>query len=807
MPLSSSLQLLVSGAILAFGLLYNKGFASEDTVWVPPGFESLAEPQETLIDVFYGGIYVTSVSAEFTPSTITIRDAEPVAERLNDIIDRAEFVELLEFPLATNSELVCKSKFSVDCGRLETTSVAVIFDRSKLKADLFIAPSLLSVKTIDQLNFLPASDSGFSLVDDFALYASSGSELDTSYNVSNITLFSYAESRLRIDSNYTPEQDFTIDTLALERERNGRDIKLGAFRTNAGNFLFMQNQQFVGGTFESSLVTRTDLEASLGNTLLVFLDSRSLVQLYKDDRLLGSRYYDTGNQELDTSTLPNGSYEVEIRITDSSGRTRTERQFYSKSSKVPPKDQPLYFIQAGRYAQSTQDSILPELLDDDFVRAGYSLRMLDNLAGNVGASWNSESTMLESGIFYQGLNSELSASLAADDDSQLGLDIRYRHRFEDGTVTLYGRHVSDSDRISDEFSQIGQQSSQVNIDATVFTRTGRWNGFVNYTEDDDTKTNESYGIRWSPPSFNWHGNWSGNVELSENRGDALFLVRISYSMRSGSWTNTANAEHRRTKAEGSRSENRFTGGLSTSWQNDRMAANQYRFNLRADHQDTDTIESSLDATSNNGSANITIKHDVDNQSWQYNGAMRTSLAMAPKAVGYGGESRSSAGFLVRIDAHHDNDTQVAVHLNGLRQTSVPANKTTFVGVSPYETYEVELIPEGNTIENISYRTRTYTLYPGNVIPIAAQLQQITVIVGRVILEDGALLENALLSGVEGLAMTDTNGVFQAEIASGTRSIQLKKGGDICDIPLPEWEDDRTVAFLGDLVCRYPQATQ
>ena len=114
----------------------------------------------------------------------------------------------------------------------------------------------------------------------------------------------------------------------------------------------MQNQQFLGATFGSSLTTRLDLELALGTTFTVFLNSRSLVQIYKDDRLLGSSYYDTGNQEINTASLPSGAYDVELRITDSSGLVRVERRFYSKNTKIPPEGEALFFIQAGQYVDT-----------------------------------------------------------------------------------------------------------------------------------------------------------------------------------------------------------------------------------------------------------------------------------------------------------------------------------------------------------------------------------------------------------------------------------------------------------------------
>jgi len=71
-------------------------------------------------------------------------------------------------------------------------------------------------------------------------------------------------------SNLTSDQGFEIDTLAFMREFQGKDYRLGLMREDANGFSFMTNERFEGVAFASSLVTRIDLEQSLGTEIKLF---------------------------------------------------------------------------------------------------------------------------------------------------------------------------------------------------------------------------------------------------------------------------------------------------------------------------------------------------------------------------------------------------------------------------------------------------------------------------------------------------------------------------------------------------------
>jgi len=65
---------------------------------------------------------------------------------------------------------------------------------------------------------------------------------------------------------------------------------------------------------------------------------------------------------------------------------------------------------------------------------------------------------------------------------------------------------------------------------------------------------------------------------------------------------------------------------------------------------------------------------------------------------------------------------------------------------------------------------------------------------------GNPLQNALLTNAEGLALTDSNGFFQAEIDANEEELLVRKNSTECTVSFPENLNDEQVFYLGTLQC-------
>ncbi|MDM7565236.1 TcfC E-set like domain-containing protein, partial [Klebsiella oxytoca] len=80
------------------------------------------------------------------------------------------------------------------------------------------------------------------------------------------------------------------------------------------------------------------------------LSRSSRVDAYRDNQLLGSFYLNGGNQKLDTSSFPSGSYTLQLKIYESNQLARTEVVPFTKTGDMTD-GHIQWFIQAGKLAE------------------------------------------------------------------------------------------------------------------------------------------------------------------------------------------------------------------------------------------------------------------------------------------------------------------------------------------------------------------------------------------------------------------------------------------------------------------------
>ncbi len=163
--------------------------------------------------------------------------------------------------------------------------------------------------------YLPPSDGGLSFLQTFnhAFSGSDESARETIQNLNALSLLSYKESAIQMSSNIDNDSNFEIDTLVARRDWQGMRYLGGYFQTINGDLRFTTETSVVGARIGTSLDTREDQRQTSGRQIQVFLQSRGDVSIFKDERLVSSRIYDAGNQILDTSELPGGSYDITLR--------------------------------------------------------------------------------------------------------------------------------------------------------------------------------------------------------------------------------------------------------------------------------------------------------------------------------------------------------------------------------------------------------------------------------------------------------------------------------------------------------------
>ncbi len=764
--------------------------------FVPPGFRELLEPQTTEVDIYYGDRYLVSSLATFTPTEITFREPDEILEHVPDLLHTDRVRAELQGPLPTNSELVCLKRNQTGCGSIEPETVDVIFDESRFRADLFIAPHLLAVRGAVDSKYLPHSSAGFSLLNLIAATINGQEGQDETYNLRNSTTLAYKETRLLAITNFTDQDDLTADTLALQREFNGRQYQAGIFRSSPANLVFVRETDFAGVNVGSSLDTRTDLDQSSGSDLQLFLDSRSRVDIFKDDRLVSTAVYETGNQIIDTSALPGGAYDIVLRITDSSGNVREEPRFYVKTHRLPPLDQMLWFVDAGELVVKQAGATLPESTGNSLFRAGIGKRLTPSFGLESGIIASEGDVLFESGFFKLGRAWEFRLNAGAGNDNEYGVNVDTRLRFGRARLHTNLRRIW----LDSAPSLIGDELTQANLNLTVpigratMNLTGRYNDRPSFTD-------RNIGLRLDFPIHEFGGSTlDTSFSLTRDNGDVFILLRARFRLTSGSWQNEISPRLHYDDLRDAPNDKGLITNISSTWQDEERYQNDVRFTMRAvDERADKTLEAEADIASNFGRTNIDTVYSTERETYSYGANFYASILANRNTFSFGGKSQARSAVVLDIDGDA-RDASFDVYVNNSFKTNARIGEQTIVSLGPYETYDMELEPRGDAIVNFDNQIKTATLYPGNVVTLAWRATRIVVAFGQVLDENGEPVGNALLEGVSGLATTDEFGLFQAELDSSTTALTARTRESECRVILPDFDATQTVVTLGELTC-------
>ncbi len=768
---------------------------------VPAGFEALMLEQTTLVDVYFAGRFLVSTLGSFTPVTVAFDSPGDIIELIPTLIDREAVLAAIEGDLDTNSEMRCYARQQTDCGLLEPDVAAVIFNTDTYRADLFINPALLSVQSSVVQKYLGPSSAGFSYFQTLnSAVTKSGSDSLTSVNARST--FSLGETSLEILSDYASNAKFNVTAMNLQRDWQGQRYQAGFVTTNASNLKFSRNTEILGLRMGSTLDTREDLRQTSGNSIQVFLPRRSRVSLFKDNRLITSALYEPGNQELDTRSLPGGAYDVDIVITDGAGERR-ETRFYSKSNRIPPADQALYFIEAGKLTNRTDDT-LPEVTNTDLWRTGMTRRIGDNSSLTLGVSGNRATRMLETGWFGVYRRLETSFDLAVTDNSDLGYSMSLRIPLLSSQVLIDHREIRRNDEtainVNDLLGPALRQSSistNIPIGRRAISLSARYNS--RGAEGTDRNFSALYNL------------WDGRIgqssirssfQWSRQNSENTFLLTIGLYVIGEHLTFNVDSEYDH-RDNGTTSGDLIRGRTSLAYRNAPTAPTQLEARLSSRHQTkTRVLGGELETRGTFGRLRVQTERNFagEGSDTLVAGSYATSLAATTDGFAFGGMELNRSAIIIDLASSQAERNHFDVIVNNTPVATALPGRRTVVPLTPYTRYTVGLRARGAGFVAFSDRTHQVTLYPGNAVSLAWQADSVVIVFGDISDENGTPLANALIHGVAGLATTNEYGQFQAEISPTIDSIRFETLDQECTVALPEFEVEDGIAFLPPLTC-------
>ncbi len=829
----------------------------------PPGFEdaNLNTVQTNYISVYYAGNFLGNVMGSYDLNTVKLQNIADLVAKIPGITDQKAVVAALSGALPDNASHLCPdSTDSTEpyCSIIAPQIAGVIFDADNYRATIFVNPRYLNVAQVGGggVATLPDSTSGLSYFSNnsLALSVSSGTN---QYSLNNLSVVGAGDNALNITSNLTQTNldaqstqsaasttAYTLQTVDVTRFSQGKYYQLGMFTPLTGGFI--GSPPVLGLSMQNYGILPSQAQ---GNPVEVFLPLPSQVSVYKNGYLISSQSFDAGKHLLDTSTFPNGSYDITLKITNNIGQTTTQTQFFVKQAALPPQGEPDYQVSLGVLQTTASSNFSSENINlpafeaepifnyTETRKLGLEFGLQSTLISNFNRAYLTEA------INYYGVSWQLSPGALGSNNGQYGWLFNAiftpvmwpAFNFSSNNQKIYNSandNTSSASQTGSDFSPVSSTSFQSNNTANLQVGSrSSISASLQYNQAAGEGTQMQYGLSWTQTLFSSPlMTWQLSSSVTDSTGsEATVSVALSASFNTvydigvtaGAGYSNANTI---TNANGStytvykpnyslginkntiwgaNNQNNLSVSASTT-QTYSNSSNQIMANYLSDLftgnlNFTNTISKQF--TNNNGS--ITSNATTINQ---LTGTFQSNLAFVGGHFSGGYEQGNDAGVMVGVTS--PTPTKVDVFINNQRQGQVNSGSSSAFFVPAYGTYNVTIQPAGVGEFGFDDRPKQVTLYAGNIQYLQWTLVKEFVLFAQIVDQKGQPLPNLLMLGnnPSDFNVTDDHGYIQANIQSNQATLEFKnEAGKDCIATLKESEvakDDQEdlVVLQHPLVC-------
>lgn len=794
----------------------------------PPGFEDLAAPQHTLLDVYYGDRRLIEAYATFSSDGISFDHPEEITQLIPKLINKNQVTQALTGQLEHHSELICQQpRLPKGCGILNPAIAGVIFNEGRFRVDIFINKDFLEITPLNINRYLPLTDeeAGLNSLLNLSGSVSGATQQKLNYNLKIFSIHSYNLLRLRTTSSFTNRQGFRLDNFVVEKDWQDWQTALGMFRTTPMRLL--GQQEVLGFQVSSSLKMRTDLRNAYGNELTLFLPHRAFVKVFRDEQLLATGVYEQGNQTIDTSDFPDGAYDVRIVVDDQFTERKEETRFFSKTSYFPPLDAPFYFAEVGfiRDNQSEISKKYPQYSRKLLAQIGAAGRFTDTFGADGGLLWADNDYVASFGLFsmHKLFNSQLRLGGVVSARGAYGVEFTGFGQYGNFSTNFDLRKFwNNNGKQGDEFAVLPNSFTQANISAnynfmqTQLGLTARWQQ-NNRLETTDS----SYSIT---PSIR-------QTLFRDQNFNLRFDVQYQLTPEDNVLMATVNLEFQKPVTTGLDVFANIQGKYQPNTPNSLDKPIDYIANIGANWRDEDLFSADVSnkLLFSRQQENYII-HDEAYYRGSYGGIFAYGEHSIPQKEG---KSQTSYGSNfnvtvlgeeqgIALGGYSLRDSAIVVDLQGTpkgaffdvlvakigkRQYQEQRLATAVVGqalvipLEAYESYTVRLIAGKESFAEYDMDARQVTLYPGHIRRLIWKTAQVFILLGTLVKPDGSPVANAQVKGAIEPAFTGADGLFQADVGAQSVLTVTSDKGQICTVKLPdELVPMNGIVSLDKLIC-------
>lgn len=769
----------------------------------PPAEIQESEVERTLFDLYVGSTFRGGILAKFGEGWFQIENPLDLAEQLTDIKDGTAFASRFAGRIEGKRDIP-------EVGSVEA-------DFNSFRIIVRPSPELLRAKALEIEQRVPDPERRFSVQQRLGVNSVRDYEGTSASAFSHQTWASFGRYWGKFDGTFIEEESYELSELTANGIVGDYQTGLGLFRTDGQ--IFGQSVEIAGFQFRSSEEIFQDSSSLRGSRIEIFVPSRGRVQFFRGARLLGVQFLEFGLQEIDTSSFPQGSYDVDIVITTDSGQVIREQRFFTKSGLLAIRSRPLYTLQLG----SRRDEF--NLLDVPIYQAGARYRLNDfmDVGGSVyGTDEESIGSVELTAVWRDFI---FNGGVSRSDDQDTGVRANINGELAGLQWSLSGsKTFSDSivapivtpepfpgiiptPRPQEEsINLLKGERSTVNasiyrlLDNVTFRVSGSYNDSRGY------ERRYAYG-----PGFEWRILSDSTRALALNtsffrteEGERA-EISLAFRLRFNDWFLDSRASGR----EGGGQKERL---LTTYATYDQRSTSERGLRLalgnevasRSERGGGDSIVNSaaVDFANSVFETNSFVRNRTygDNEGTAVGVNARSAFNFAGGSLTVSRPSNNEALLLARVKSN-STKSKFEILINDRVYDTIEAGTSAVIGLRPYRTYTLGVRPAAGA-DILKYDTdqERVTVFPGNVIRRTWEAQKVFIALGRLLDRDGNPISWQRIRGVSGYVYTEEDGSFQAEI-SGSEELHLRSAEHQCSISLPDIPHGEYFTDYGDVYCR------
>lgn len=790
-----------------------------DAVGVPAGFAELTREHEILVDTYFGGRKIGEAMVLVRPGHVRFKAPSKVLASIPSVEEESDvLIDAISSDLPSNSGLACSQMQTQECGVLSPEVVGVILDEDHFRLDLFVNRKFLRLIRPQNHLYLAVPTAPLSLTSSAGLALSGSNESSPAYNFQNRTIIGFHNARLRTETSYASGLGLVVDTAVGEVDRPGARYSAGLFW--APGIDLTGRRRILGIGAATQFDTRTDRDSLVGTPVVLFLAQPARVDFVIDGRLVDSRAYEAGNNILDTSALPNGSYLLELRIHLANGSVREERRFFAKNAQIAPVGQPIYFGYVGVLANTRPGQVI-SLSNGLFYQFGAARRISNAFAFDLSVVGTSRKPLVEAGAWLitslgrmrvAGLVSPSGdrgalLQIASGETGRLNVNFDLRRVWShDGNPLIpLSTYVNSFDSVPLDQRQIGA-GSFTQASGSIGYRFGAAYLAVigSFRKDKGLPADYSIGPNLNWPFLNKNGlqvALQADAQLTRTTTAAYVGVRLFFTSRGYSLSSVAGRRDISNRDSSGPSNWRAVGDTTAHFSYGDESGTDLSLAAGVSREiDSTTAHAEALAYSRFGSVRGEFLHDFEgSHRTQYSLSVQTGAVLNRDDALLGGRNLAESGIVISLDGRGDSEFEVLV--NGQSRGRVRAGRRLPILLDPYHRYSINLHPTDAASVWYDTAVREVTLYPGNVQHVRWHVERLTTVFGRAVTSGGTPVAHAIVTSRRGIGETDADGYFQIETTANEVLLFEKNNGERCRVSIERLGQNRDFAPVGKVICQ------